>query len=262
MKSLTYLVFLSALCGAGYGVPELVEYDPEILQAPVVGKVTQTTATFEQPLCVFDNIETSCSFCEVWLVVDNVTTQSAFDRNNSHVNPKDFMSGAFSKNGFYLTVRTARNQYQCRSGISNITMLYTIRVGNESPCVTDNCNKPLPTGSTFRVRYILRHPFRTSDNVVAVTRWSSNVKLLDAVDPNNLDALTSRSGGMVVLTTILSILLFLLLLLFIALLAMFCCRRSGSSNFSEPITTFGSLRRYNTHSLQNKGNIITTKGNF
>ncbi|XP_062887064.1 uroplakin-3b [Mobula hypostoma] len=262
MKSLTYLVFLCAMCGAGYGVPELVDYVPEILQAPMEGKITQTTAAFQQPLCVFDQTDPSCTFCEIWLVVNNATTNLGFDRNNSHVNPADYMSKDFSKNGFYLTVKTTRDQYPCPMDMFNTTMFYVIRVGNETPCTTDNCNKPLATGSTFRVRYILRHPFRSTDNVVAMTKWSASIKLLDAVDYNNLNTSTRRSGGMVVITTILSILLFLLLLLFITLLAMACCRRSTSSNFSEPITTFGSLRRYNTHSLQNKGNIITAKGNF
>ncbi|XP_051891824.1 uroplakin-3b [Pristis pectinata] len=262
MKSLTHLVLLFALCGLGYGVPRELTYIPEVLQATTSGRITQTTAELEQPFCVFDDVEATCTFCEVWLVVDNITTNSAFDVNNNHVNPSDFMSQNFQTNGFYLTVKTARNKYQCLSTMSTNIIVYTLRVGNEVPCTTDNCNAPLPTGATFRVRYILLNPFVSTNNVFAVTQWSRNIKLLDATDPNTIDTSAPRTGGMVVITTILVILLFLLLALFIAMLAMVCCRKSGTTNFHEPVNTFGSLRRYNTHSLQNKGNIITSKGNI
>ncbi|XP_069767811.1 uroplakin-3b [Narcine bancroftii] len=262
MEPLAHLALLCALCAVGRGVPEKVPYVPELLQASISGKLTQTTVAMEQPLCVFDNIDPACNFCEVWFVVDNITSTSAFDNNNNNVDPSAFMSQNYLTNGFYLTVKTARDQYKCQPTVPPGNQMLTLRIGNEEPCTTINCNAPLPSGSVFRGQYVLLNPILSTDNVLAVTEWSSNIQLLKGIDFNSIDTSTRRSGGMVVITTILSILLFLLLVLFIILLALTCCRRSGKADFPEPLTSFGSLRGYKTHSLQNKGNIISSKPNI
>ncbi|XP_067866036.1 uroplakin-3b [Heterodontus francisci] len=263
MKSLVQVLLLFALCSAGYGVPEDVAYTPEIVPERVVGRITQTTVALEQPLCVFNRTETTCVNCEVWLVVANTTGVSGFDAiKNGLVTPGQwtYLNAFTGQNGFYLTVRTQRSAYPCPTAVAS-GQIFALRVGSEVPCITPNCNAPLPSGGTFRVKYILINPAVTIANVVGETRWSGDIKLLSAVAPNDIDTRPGRrTGGMVVITTILAILLFLLLALFAAMLAMVCCKKSGVSDFPEPVTTFGSLRKYHTHSLQKQQDVIAPKG--
>ncbi|XP_078278068.1 uroplakin-3b-like protein 1 [Rhinoraja longicauda] len=250
MELLPQFVLLCALCGVGYA-QQMIPYPPEILDVNAIGKITQTTFALEQPICVFDTFATNCPLCEIWLVVDNTRTSSTFDRNMANLTPSAAMYQNFSTNGFYLTLMTARNDYRCRSNMTLNGLVYIVRVGDEVPCSTSNCNAPLSTGATIRVLYVMLDPLLTTNNVIAVTQWSNDIKLKDASDPNTIDTSTRRSGGMVVITTIISILLFLLLLFFILMLVFVCCDKSASSNFPAPLTSYGSLRKYHAHSLQN-----------
>ncbi|XP_067864113.1 uroplakin-3b [Heptranchias perlo] len=264
MKSLVQVVLLCTLCGGGYGVPENVPYTPEIVPIRVPGRITQTTATLELPLCVFDNVETICRNCKVWLVVANDTGVSGFDSiKNGIVNPSQhtYQNAFMGTDGFYFTVKTRRDTYGCPTTTASTTQIFALRVGSEVPCRSPNCNAPLPTGGMFRMKYILFNPDIQTANVVGETRWTSQIKLLNARDPNDIVSSSGRrTGGMVVITTILAILLFLLLALFAAMLAMFCCKKSSKSDFPESITTIGSLRKYNTHNLQHKRDLVTPKG--
>ncbi|XP_078404535.1 uroplakin-3b [Cetorhinus maximus] len=262
MKPLVQFVLLCALCGAGNGVPERVTYVPEIVRR-VVGKITQTTVALQQPLCVFETTEQLCTACDVWLVVANSTGVSKFENDkNGFLDPSMFTyEDAFSgSNGFYFTLRTKRSNYACPPATGQIL---SVRVGSEVPCTTSNCNAPLPAGGTFRMKYVLVNPdlaFPTA-NIIGETEFSEDIKLLSAKDPNSIDNFSvRRTGGMVVITAILSILLFLLLAMFAAMLALVCCKKSVLSDFPEPLATSGSLRKYHTHSLQTKSNIIPPKG--
>ncbi|XP_032901894.1 uroplakin-3b-like protein 1 [Amblyraja radiata] len=247
MELLPQFVLLCALCGAGYGAEELA-YVPEILQATIIGKVSQTTFALEQPHCVFDDIQTDCNLCEIWLVVDNTTRASTFDNDMNTLTPTAAMYQSFLLNGFYITVKTARSDYTCLSTTSPIGQVYTLRVGDEIPCTTNNCNAPLDPGSLVRVRYAMINPLVTTNNVIAVTAWSSDIQLNNAADQNIIDTSTRWSAGMIVITTILTILLILLLLLFIVMLALSCCSKTDS--YPGPLSSFGSIREYSTHSLK------------
>uniref|UniRef100_UPI00398F310D uroplakin-3b n=1 Tax=Pristiophorus japonicus TaxID=55135 RepID=UPI00398F310D len=255
MESLVQFVFLCVLCSSTYGVPTMVDYIPEIVPQRIPGRITQTTVALEQPLCVFDRIELSCPNCDVWLVVANNTGVSEFQSiKNGMVNSSllTLLNAVTGPKNFYFTVKTERGNYVCPTAtVSNL--ISTLRVGSEVPCRTPNCNAPLHTGGTFRMKYILHNPNRATANIVGETNWSGEIKLFDAVDPGVIGTRPGRrTGGMVVLTTILAILLFLLLALFAAMLALVCCKKSASTNFVQPVNTFGSLRQYHTHSLQKK----------
>ncbi|XP_078081241.1 uroplakin-3b [Mustelus asterias] len=257
------LVLLCALYGAAHGVPDQVTYTPEIVPTRIAGRITQTTVALEQPRCVFDLTEMSCVSCEVWLIVANSTGVATFNSiKNGFFNTSMFTyQNAFTgPNGFYVTVKTKRDFYRCPPTAMPGQIL-TLRVGSEVPCQTPNCNAPLPTGGTFRMKYVLINLNLTGANVVGETEFTDNIKLLSAPDPNNIDTFPGRrTGGMVVITTILVILLFLLLAMFAAMLAMVCCKKYEQSDFPTPLATSGSLRKYHTHNLHNKSDIITQKG--
>lgn len=248
MELLPQFVLLCALCGAGYGADE-ADFVPEIFKDNVIGGVSQTTFALQQPQCVFDRFQPACTLCEIWLVVDNTTSVSAFDTNMNSLTTSAATYKNFLLNGFYLTVKTARSDYACPQTMGQV---YTLRVGDEDPCTTPNCNAPLNAGALVRVRYVMINPLATTNNVIAVTKWSNPIQLENAVDPNIIDTSTRRSGAMVVITTILSILLFLLLVLFIVMLALSCCNKTGS--YPGPLSSMGSLRVYNTHSLKTPQN--------
>ncbi|XP_048412742.1 uroplakin-3b [Stegostoma tigrinum] len=261
MNRLLCVVLLCALCGRSAAITQ-ISYVPEIVPDTVLGRITQTTVALEQPLCVFNSSGTGCVNCDVWLLVANSTGVTTFNNIKAgFVDPSLFMyQGAFTgSNGFYFTVKTKRNVYSCPPTAIPGQIL-TLRVGSEVPCTTPNCNAPLPSGGKFRMKYVLIDTDTSANNIVAETLFTDEIMLLSATDPNTIDPFLSRSGGMVVITTILSILLFLLLAMFVAMLAMVCCKKSATSDFPEPITTFGSLRKYNTHSLQKRPGIITPKG--
>ncbi|XP_043573960.1 uroplakin-3b [Chiloscyllium plagiosum] len=262
MNRLFRLVLLCAVCGVGSSVPTAISYVPEVVSSTVLGRITQTTVALEQPLCVFNSSDTGCVNCDVWLLVANSSGVARFNSiKNGFVDPSNLMyQDAFSgSNGFYLTVKTKRNVYSCPSTVMPGRIL-TLRVGAEVPCTTPNCNAPLPTGGTFRMKYVLINPDIRTPNIVAETEFTDEIMLKSATDPNTIVPFSRRTGGMVVITTILSILLFLLLAMFVAMLAMVCCKKSMSSDFPEHITRFDSLRRYNTHSLQKNPGVVSPKG--
>ncbi|XP_038669685.1 uroplakin-3b [Scyliorhinus canicula] len=265
MKSLVQVVLLCILCGAANGVPTKVAYTPEIVPTRVEGRITQTTVALEQPRCVFDSIETSCTTCKIWLIVANSTGVTRFDQmkndflNTSALSYKDAFTGP---NGFYFTVKTERDFYVCPPTATPNEIL-ALRVGSEVPCKTPNCNVPLPTGGTFRMKYVLVDPDLTTPNIVAETEYTQVIQLRSATDPNSIDTNPGRrTGGMIVITVILAILLFLLLAMFAAMLAFACCRKFDQPDFSVPQTTSGSLRKYHTHSLHNPSGAIAQKANM
>ncbi|GCB70085.1 uroplakin-3b [Scyliorhinus torazame] len=265
MKSLAQVVLLYILCGAANGVPATVAYTPEIVPTKIEGRITQTTVALEQPRCVFDPIETSCSNCKIWLIVANSTGVTKFaEMKNDFLNTSDLTyKNAFTgPNGFYFTVKTERDVYVCPPTAIPGEIL-ALRVGSEVPCKTPNCNMPLPTGGAFRMKYVLVNPDLTTPNIVGETRFTQEIQLRSAPDPNSIDTYPGRrTGGMVVITVILAILLFLLLAMFAAMLAFVCCRKSDQTDFPAPLTTAGSLRQYHTHSLHNPSGAIAQKANM
>ncbi|XP_005080437.2 uroplakin-3b-like protein 1 [Mesocricetus auratus] len=214
--------------GAGL---ERIHYVPQLYNATLLGRLTQSTFTLEQPLGQFANVNLSDAD-PIWLVVAHSNSTQNFAAPQK-VEDKLAPAG-FDHNGYYLTLRASRVHYQGRQASSQLRVL---RVGNDTNCSMESqgCNSPLPGAGPYRVKFLVVN----SKGPVAETEWSKEIYLQQAQtfpgDPG------FRSKGTVFIIAFLPILLVIFLVLVISV----CCWRMPMSRPQEQVP----MRRYHTHHM-------------
>ncbi|CAH7256709.1 uroplakin-3b-like protein 1 [Phodopus roborovskii] len=231
---LLLLLLLVTLVQPGAGL-ESIHYVPQLYNATLLGRLTQSTFTLEQPLGQFENGSLSDPD-PIWLVVAHSNSTQNFAAPQK-VEDKHAPAG-FDRNGYYLTLKANRVQYQGRQVSSQLRVL---RVGNDTNCSLElpGCNSPLPGAGPYRVKFLAMSP----KGPVAETEWSEEIYLQQAQtvpgDPG------FRSKSTVVIIAFLSILLVVLLVLVISA----CCWKTPVSGPGEQV----HLRQYHTHHMDSHG---------
>ncbi|XP_060768343.1 uroplakin-3b [Neoarius graeffei] len=231
------------------------------LSSDVVVPVTTDTVYLQKPFCYFDKVNNSnCitnSPCSIRLVAALSSATSTFDEDKQS---SGFLfdtpyKDAFGPGGkdYFLTNLGPQSDFPCPA--PGTTPSYYL-VGADGACSTTNCNGVLPEGSTVRFKHIL---LSQGTNLVAETRWSDNITLMNVSTVKHPESLGSgyagRSGAMVVITTILCIAAVLLLLLLLIALILACCYSKGTTqsyDAKRQTSVGGSLRipSYDVHYLK------------
>ncbi|KAL1768791.1 uroplakin-3b [Sigmodon hispidus] len=209
--------------GAGL---ESIDYVPQLSSGLLLGRLTQSTFTLEQPLGQFENVNLSDSD-PIWLVVahSNATQNFAAPQKVEDIHAP----ASFNHNGYYLTLRTARGYYQDNqtSGV-----LRVLRVGNDTNCSLKSrgCNAPLPGAGPYRVKFLAM----SAKGPVAETEWSNEIYLQQAYAAQTFRRVPgSHSKGTVVIIAFSSILLAILLAVFVLLVISAC---KGPVSQRSPLT--------------------------
>ncbi|XP_036027422.1 uroplakin-3b-like protein 2 [Onychomys torridus] len=222
-------LLLLVTCVQPGAVLESIKYVPQLSNSTLLGRLTQSTFTLEQPLGQFESVSLSDPD-PIWLVVahsnatQNFTAPQKVEDTHAPAN--------FDRNGYYLTLRASRVHYQ---GGHSGRQLQVLRVGNDTHCASTSrgCNSPLPGAGPYRVKFLAMN----ASGPAAETEWSNDIYLQQAQTFQG--APESRSRGTVIIIAILSIFLVVFLILVIAA----CCWRLPVSSPEEQVR----MRRYHTH---------------
>ncbi|KAL6056247.1 hypothetical protein STEG23_020616, partial [Scotinomys teguina] len=183
-----------------------INYVPQLSNTTLLGRLTQSTFTLEQPLGQFENVSLSDPD-PIWLVIahSNATQNFAAPQKVEDTHAP----ASFGRNGYYFTMRASRVHYQ---GGQSGSQLRVLRVGNDTHCslTSRGCNSPLPGAGPYRVKFLVMN----ATGPVAETEWSEEIYLQQAQTFQG--APESRSKGTVVIIAFLSILLAVFLILVIA----------------------------------------------
>nr|XP_048289985.1 uroplakin-3b-like protein 1 [Myodes glareolus] len=221
-------LLLLAQCGAGL---ESIGYVPQLSSAALLGRLTQSTFTLEQPLGQFENVSLSDPD-PIWLVVahSNATQNFTAPQKVENIHAP----ASFDRNGYYLTLRTSRVHYQ---GGQSGSQLRILRVGNDTKCSlkSRDCNSPLPGAGPYRVKFLAMN----AKGPVAETEWSEEIYLQQAQTFPGSPG--SRSKSTVIIIVFSSI----FLAVFLALLISACCWNTPASSPEEQVR----VRRYHTHHM-------------
>uniref|UniRef100_A0A8C8S5A0 Uroplakin 3B n=1 Tax=Pelusios castaneus TaxID=367368 RepID=A0A8C8S5A0_9SAUR len=241
-RSLVLLV-LTGLCTGR--VLEMVPYTPQITAKSLEGKLTATTFTLDQPICIFDKYVNSTD--DIWLVVAFTNATSRFKNPTSQLQipPYRRLSSALH----YMTLKTSIAFYPC--SVSGATSV--LRVGSDAFCrderSQDYCNGPLPNPGPYRVKFLILD----SNGSKAETRWSQQIILKQGRRASTIDTWPGRrSGTMVVITSILSSFIGVLVILFLCTVAYECFkiwRPEEPAAPEEPRAESFSGRQYDTHHI-------------
>uniref|UniRef100_A0A674I6N0 Uroplakin 3B n=1 Tax=Terrapene triunguis TaxID=2587831 RepID=A0A674I6N0_9SAUR len=126
--------------------PETVPYTPQITAKSLEGKLTATTFTLDQPICIFDQYVNSTD--DIWLVVafTNVTSHFKNPTSKIQIPPYQKLSTALH----YMTLKTSIAFYPCAENRPPSVL----RVGSDTSCKDDRsleyCNGPLPHPGPYR----------------------------------------------------------------------------------------------------------------
>ncbi|XP_038202794.1 uroplakin-3b-like protein 2 [Arvicola amphibius] len=224
------LMLLLLLVQRGAGL-ESIGYAPQLSSTALLGRLTQSTFTLEQPLGQFENVSLSDPD-PIWLVVahSNATKNFAAPQKVEDI----YAPASFDHNGYYLTLRTSRVHYQ---GGQSSSQLRILRVGNDTKCSLKSlgCNAPLPGAGPYRVKFLAM----SAKGPVAETEWSEEIYLQQA--QTFPGAPGSRSKSTVIIIIFSSILLAVLLALFISA----SCWNTPVSSPEEQVR----MRQYHTHHM-------------
>ncbi|CAO2629997.1 Uroplakin-3b-like protein 1 [Lemmus lemmus] len=214
--------------------PESIHYAPQLSSAALLGRLTQSTFTLEQPLGQFENVSLSDPD-PVWLVVahSNATQNFAAPQKVQDIHAP----ASFDRNGYYLTLRTSRVHYQ---GGHSGSQLRILRVGNDTRCSLKSlgCNSTLPGVGPYRVKFLAMSP----KGPVAETEWSEEIYLQQA--QTFPGAPGSRSKSSMIIIVFSSILLAVYLVLLISASSRSCWNTPVSSPEEQV-----RVRQYHTHHM-------------
>lgn len=208
---------------------ESINYVPQIANTTLLGRLTQSTFTLEQPLGQFENVSLSDPD-PIWLVVAHSNATQNFTApqkiEDTHA------PASFDLNGYYVTMRASRVHYQ---GSQSGSQLRVLRVGNDTHCssTSQGCNPPLPGAGPYRVKFLAMN----ATGPAAETKWSKDIYLQQAQTFQG--APESRSKSTVIIIALLSI----LLVVFLVLVIVACCWRIPVSSPAQQVR----MRRYHTH---------------
>uniref|UniRef100_H0XQ37 Uroplakin 3B n=1 Tax=Otolemur garnettii TaxID=30611 RepID=H0XQ37_OTOGA len=224
----------------GLGEPEHISYVPQLSEATLAGRLTQSTFTLEQPQGIFSgpNISDKDIICLVVAYSNATPNFKAPQRVEDSPAPANF-----SWSRYYLTLMAYRALYSgSRAGSQASSQLSILRVGNNTHCAptTMGCNYPLPGPGPYRVKFLVMN----DKGPVAETEWSSKIQLLQAQAIQ--DGRGPQSPGTVVIIAILSIFLAILLTALLTVLIYTCFHSCRSAPISGQDGT-GNVSRYTTH---------------
>uniref|UniRef100_A0A8C3IZI4 Uroplakin 3B n=1 Tax=Chrysemys picta bellii TaxID=8478 RepID=A0A8C3IZI4_CHRPI len=220
-----------------------VPYTPQITAKSLEGKLTATTFTLDQPICIFDQYVNSTD--DIWLVVafTNSTCgsrprQTPFPVPTTAFASPDMLSTALH----YMTLKTSIAFYPCAENRAPSVL----RVGSDTSCKDDRsleyCNGPLPHPGPYRVKFLILD----TNGSKAETRWSQQIILKQGRKARSIDTWPGRrSGTMVVITSILSSFIGVLVILFLFKL----WRREEPAVPEEPRAGSFREREYDTHHI-------------
>ncbi|XP_067394262.1 uroplakin-3b-like [Emydura macquarii macquarii] len=237
------LLVLTGLCAGR--ILEPVPYTPQITAKSLEGKLTATTFTLDQPLCIFDQYVNSTD--DIWLVVAFTNATSNFKNPTSRVKipPYQGLSTALH----YMTLKTSIAFYPCAESRA----ASVLRVGSDTSCKDDRsrefCNGPLTSPGPYRVKFLILD----SNGSKAETRWSQQISLKQGRRASAIDTWPGRrSGTMVVITSILSSFIGVLVILFLCTAAYECYklwRLEEAPAPEEPPAEAFRGRQYDTHHI-------------
>ncbi|XP_054992761.1 uroplakin-3b-like protein 1 [Sorex araneus] len=205
-RRLVPLWLLLACLRPGAGL-EHISYVPQLANATLAGRLTQTTFTLEQPRGQFSHLSIS-DWDPIWLVVANSCATQDF---TTPKRTKDLpVPAQLSQRGYYVTLRASRALYPPRQP----HRLQVLRVGNDSRCSPEDlgCNSPLRDPGPYRVKFLVMR----NDVPVAETDWSEELRLQRAETLEIIPG--SQSPRTVVIITLLAVLLAVFLTTLLALL--------------------------------------------
>ncbi|XP_053413484.1 uroplakin-3b-like protein 2 [Nycticebus coucang] len=219
---------------------EHISYVPQLSEATLAGRLTQSTFALEQPRGLFSGPKISDKDIVYLVVAYSNATQNFKAPQSVEDSP---VPANFSWSHYYLTLMAYRALY---SGSQASSQLSVLRVGNNTHCAptTMGCNYPLPGPGPYRVKFLVMN----DKGPVAETEWSSEIQLLQA--PLSAQAIQDgwgpQSPGTIVIIAILSIFLAILLTALLAVLIYTCFNSCRSAPISGQGET-GNVRRYTTH---------------
>uniref|UniRef100_A0A7M4EDP1 Uroplakin 3B n=1 Tax=Crocodylus porosus TaxID=8502 RepID=A0A7M4EDP1_CROPO len=222
----------------------LVPYTPQITGNSLEGKLTASTFSLDQPICIFDQYVNATD--DIWLVVAfaNATSSVKNPTSRNDIPPYQRLSTALH----YMTLRTTITFFPCPRS-SNTSVL---RVGSDAFCRNDNsrqhCNGPLPNPGPYRVKFLILD----SSGAKAETRWSERITLKQGHRSSTIDTWPGRrSGTMIVITVILSSLVGILTLAFLCTSAydFKLWQREDPAVAEEPPAGSFKGRHYDTHHI-------------
>uniref|UniRef100_A0A8D0GKW6 Uroplakin 3B n=1 Tax=Sphenodon punctatus TaxID=8508 RepID=A0A8D0GKW6_SPHPU len=213
--------------------PELIPYVPQITNRPLEGKLTGSTFSLDQPICIFDKYVKDAD--DIWLVV--AYTNASINYKNP-TSPQDLPPyQKLSSTLHYMTLRSSIANYPCTKNRDSTVL----RVGGDTACKREYsqgyCNGPLLTSGPYRVKFLILD----SNGSKAETYWSQQIHLKIGRQPTTVDGWPGRrSGDMIVITVILSSLIGILVIAFLGTV----------SNPEEPRRSESFQgRRYDTHHI-------------
>ncbi|CAM2103942.1 uroplakin-3b [Caretta caretta] len=246
MPSTAAMGLLLLLTGISAGrVLETVPYTPQITAKSLEGKLTATTFTLDQPICIFDQYVNGTD--DIWLVVAFTNATSHFKNPTSKIQipPYQKLSTALH----YMTLKNSIAFYPCAENRA----ASVLRVGSDTSCKDDRsleyCNGPLPHPGPYRVKFLILD----TNGSKAETRWSQQIMLKQGRKARSIDTWPGRrSGTMVVITSILSSFIGILVILFLCTVAYECFklwRREEPAVPEEPRVGSFRERQYDTHHI-------------
>uniref|UniRef100_A0A8C0IL07 Uroplakin 3B n=1 Tax=Chelonoidis abingdonii TaxID=106734 RepID=A0A8C0IL07_CHEAB len=221
-----------------------IPYTPQITAKSLEGKLTATTFTLDQPICIFDQYVNSTD--DIWLVVafTNVTSHFKNPTSKIQIPPYQKLSTALH----YMTLKTSLAFYPCAENRATSVL----RVGSDTSCKDDHsleyCNGPLPHPGPYRVKFLILD----TNGSKAETRWSQQIMLKQGRKASSIDTWPGRrSGTMVVITSILSSFIGILVILFLCTVAydFKLWRREEPAVPEEPRAGSFREREYDTHHI-------------
>uniref|UniRef100_A0A452I395 Uncharacterized protein n=1 Tax=Gopherus agassizii TaxID=38772 RepID=A0A452I395_9SAUR len=226
-----------------------VPYTPQITAKSLEGKLTATTFTLDQPICIFDQYVNSTD--DIWLVV---AFTNGTCRSRPRQAPFSLPTTAFASPDMlltalhYMTLKTSLASYPCAENRA----ASVLRVGSDTACKDDGsleyCNGPLPHPGPYRYDGL-------SPGSPAETRWSQQIMLKQGRKARSIDTWPGRrSGTMVVITSILSSFISVLVILFLSaclwvVYSFKLWRREEPAVLEEPRAGSFREREYDTHHI-------------
>uniref|UniRef100_A0A8C0G4P6 Uroplakin 3B n=1 Tax=Chelonoidis abingdonii TaxID=106734 RepID=A0A8C0G4P6_CHEAB len=194
--------------------PETIPYTPQITAKSLEGKLTATTFTLDQPICIFDQYVNSTD--DIWLVVafTNGTCGSRPHQAPFPLPTTTFLSTALH----YMTLKTSLAFYPCAENRATSVL----RVGSDTSCKDDHsleyCNGPLPHPGPYR--YDGLSPGSPTDRGLVAFSLTQRKSGVTPGQASSIDTWPGRrSGTMVVITSILSSFIGILVILFLCTVA-------------------------------------------